>query len=88
MTSVCTCSHSIDVHGVAGSGGRCRVCVCDCFRGARRIPRSCRYRLRTERELRGFDPPPSAFAIPVGDGITRPLSAAELGLFEEQEKAS
>jgi len=48
MTSVCTCSHSIDVHGVAASGGRCRVCTCDCFRGAKRIPRSCRYPLRNK----------------------------------------
>jgi hypothetical protein len=87
MITVCTCSHSIDAHGVCG--GRCETCICPCFRGARRIPKSCRYRLRTERERAElFAPPPSPFGIPLGGGLTRELSAAELGLFEEQEKAS
>ena len=87
MTTVCTCSHSIELHGICG--GRCRICVCTCFKGAKRWPKSCRYRLRTEQEQREFDaPPPSAFGIPMGGGLTRDLSAAELGLFEEQEKAS
>lgn len=87
MMTVCTCSHSVELHGICG--GRCEVCVCDCFRGARRLPKSCRYRLRTERERSELNaPPPSAFAIPMGLGLTRDVSAAELGLFEEQEKAS
>lgn len=48
MISVCTCSHSIEEHGIAGSGGACHVCECHCFRGAKRIPKSCRYRLRKQ----------------------------------------
>lgn len=52
MISVCTCSHSFEVHGVCGAG-QCSVCECHCFRGAKRMPRSCRYKLRGEQhELR------------------------------------
>lgn len=47
MISVCTCSHSFEVHGVCGEG-QCRVCECHCFRGAKRIPKSCRYPLRKQ----------------------------------------
>lgn len=84
MISVCTCSHSIEEHGIAGSGGACHVCECHCFHGAKRFPKSCRYRLREQREV----DLPSAFGIPCGPGVTKPLTAADLGLFEEQEKAS
>lgn len=87
MITVCTCSHSIEQHGICG--GRCEVCTCHCFRGAKRIPKSCRYRLRTERERAEFGAlQPSAFGIPMGHGLTRELSGAELGLFAEQEKVS
>ena len=48
MTTVCTCSHSIEVHGACCSGGACQVCECHCFRGAKRMPKSCRYRLRKQ----------------------------------------
>jgi hypothetical protein len=45
MISVCTCSHSIEQHGICAMS--CQVCMCDCFRGAKRLPKSCRYPLRT-----------------------------------------
>lgn len=87
MITVCTCSHSVEVHAL--EIGRCSVCTCSCFRGAKRMPKSCRYPLRNRfNSPNDFTPPPSAFAIPCGPGVTMPLSAAELGLFEEQEKAS
>ena len=47
MITVCTCSHSIDEHGMCGFGA-CKVCECDRFKGAKRIPKSCRYRLRKQ----------------------------------------
>lgn len=48
MITICTCSHSIEEHGIAGCGGACHICECHCFRGAKRIPKSCRYRLRQQ----------------------------------------